>query len=307
LATPHGVVQVDTHAPSHYNKGTMFKTLSPGAVGVKFASLQDAILGAHRHGFQGLEISIAEIADLVDQQGAPAVLDLFKQSNVIPAAWGLPVDWRTTDANFDKSLAAFPRLAKAAQAIGCARTFTWIMPCSNERSYDDNRAFHVARFKPIAKILADHGCSVGLEFIGPKTLRDSQKYPFIHTMKDMLAMAADIAPNVGLLLDCWHWYTSHGTLADLRALTPRQVVYVHVNDAPKGLDIDQQLDNVRDLPGATGVIDIAGFLQALKQIGYAGPVTPEPFQKNLAILPNDDARLQTVAASMNRIFTAANL
>ena len=39
---------------------------------------------------------------------------------------------------------------------------------------------------------------------------------------------------------------------------------------------------MRRLPGATGVIDIAGFLQTLREIGYDGPVTPEPFEKRLA-------------------------
>ena len=169
-----------------------------------------------------------------------------------------------------------------------------------------NRAFHVTRFTPIAKILGDHGVSLGLEFIGPKTLRETQQYPFIHTMEDMLDMGREIGPNVGVLLDAYHWYTSHGTIDQLKALTPAQVVYVHVNDAPVGVPIDDQLDGVRDLPGATGVIDIAGFLQSLRSIGYDGPVTPEPFV-NLSALPSDTARLERVGAAMDDIWRKAGL
>ncbi len=63
----------------------------------------------------------------------------------------------------------------------------------------------------MAQILADHGCRLGLEFVGPKTLRDSQRYPFIYTMAGMLALGDAIGTgNVGLLLDCYHLYTSHG-------------------------------------------------------------------------------------------------
>lgn len=164
------------------------------------------------------------------------------------------------------------------------------------------RALRAARFAPIAQILADNGCSLGLEFIGPKTLREGHAYPFIYTMPEMLAMGRDIGPNVGLLLDCWHWHTSHGTQSDLLALRPEQVVYVHVNDAPSGIAIDEQLDGVRCLPGETGEIDIAAFLQALRQIGYDGPVAPEPFKKELADLPSDQARLKTVGAAMQQIF-----
>ena len=79
---------------------------------------------------------------------------------------------------------------------------------------------------------------------------------------------------------CWTAGTGTRRAAQsptLKALTPAQVVYVHVNDAPAGVPIDEQMDGVRALPGETGVIDIAGFLKALQGIGYDGPVTPEPF------------------------------
>src|SRR6185369_16124190 len=98
-----------------------------------------------------------------------------------------------------------------------------------------------------------------------------------HQMAPMLEMGAEIGSNVGLLLDVWHWYTSGGTVDELKALRNEQVVYVHVSDAPVGVPVDKQIDNKRCLPGATGVIDIGGFLGALKQIGYDGPIVPEPF------------------------------
>ena len=60
-------------------------------------------------------------------------------------------------------------------------------------------------------------------------------------------------------------------------------------------------------PAETGVIDIAGFLQALQSIGYNGPVTPEPFKNELKDLPDDAARLKTVGAGMDKIFQQAGL
>jgi sugar phosphate isomerase/epimerase len=285
----------------------MYKTLSAGAIGVKVESLEAGLAAAKTGGFDGLEVAAAMLADAVDKIGADAVKKLFADARIRPAAFGLPVDWRTSEENWRRDLEKLPRLGKAAALVGIDRCATWVMPCSNERPMDENRKFHVERFKPIADILAQHRIRLGLEFIGPKTLRESQKYPFIHTMGEMLALGRDIAPNVGILLDCWHWYTSRGTLEGIRAIKPEQVVYVHVNDAPRGVEIDQQIDNVRDLPGATGVIDIVGFLRALKEIGYDGPVTPEPFKKELANLPSDEARLKTVGAAMDDIFAKAGL
>src|SRR5262245_9876364 len=109
----------------------MYKTLCPGAIGIKNAKLDDALRLAKLGGFGGLEVNAAEIADLVDEQGAALVKQRFTDARVRPAAFGLPVDWRTTDENWRRDLDKLPRLARAANAIGIDRCFTWVMPCSN--------------------------------------------------------------------------------------------------------------------------------------------------------------------------------
>ena len=284
----------------------MYKALSPGAIRVSAAKLDDALAAAKIGGFGGVEINPSEIAELIEASGKDAVTAKFMGAGIKPAAFGLPLEWRGTEDAWRSGLSDLPRLAEAAAAVGATRTMTWIMPCSDDRELDENTEFHVRRFTPVAKILGDYGISLGLEFIGPKTLRETQKFPFIHTMDAMLALGREIGPNVGLLLDSYHWYTSHGTVNELRALTPAQVVVVHVNDAPLGVAVDDQLDGVRDLPGATGVIDIAGFLQSLQAIGYQGPVIPEPFV-DLSALPSDTARLQKVGTAMDDIWRKAGL
>jgi sugar phosphate isomerase/epimerase len=72
-------------------------------------------------------------------------------------------------------------------------------------------------------------------------------------------------------------------------LTNQDVVSVDLNDAPAGIAKEQQKDNERELPAATGVIDVATFLSALTKIGYDGPVRPEPFNKVLNALENEPA------------------
>ena len=37
----------------------------------------------------------------------------------------------------------------------------------------------------------------------------------------------------------------------------------------------------RELPGATGVIDLGTFIRTLAEIGYNGPLRAEPFSKTL--------------------------
>lgn len=285
----------------------MYKALAPYAIGVHVGSLAEGLSAARAGGFQGLEFGAGEVAGIIEKDGAQAAKDIFAEAGVRPAAWHVPFDWRRDEETWRAGVEQMPRCARAASAIGATRCATWVLPFSDERPYEENRRFHIERLRPVAAILADHGCSLGLEFVGPKTMRDNHPYSFIHTAEGMLEMGREIGPNVGLLLDCWHWYTSHATLAEIEKLTPAQVVYVHVNDAPAGIPIDEQIDNQRALPGETGVIDIAGFLQALQRIGYDGPVTPEPFKKDLESLPTNEARLDLVGQSMDKIFRLAGI
>lgn len=106
---------------------------------------------------------------------------------------------------------------------------------------------------------------------------------------------------MGLLLDSWHWYTSHGTVEEMLELSNRDIVHVHLNDAPAGIPVDEQIDNRRRLPVTTGVMDMKGFVNALVKIGYDGPVECEPFDQALRQMENDPA-LQKTIDSLHRLW-----
>lgn len=279
----------------------MFRSLSPGAIGVQVSSLAEGLELAARHGFEGYHFSLSEAAQL----GVAQTAELAATNKVRLAAWGFPVNFRGSEADWKRDLEALPALARVAGELGVRRTATWIVPCSDELTYEENFKFHATRLKPAAAILAGEGIHLGLEYIGPKTLWSSKKYPFAHTMEQMGELAQAAGPNVGFLLDAWHWYTAGETIADLEQLSPQQAVDVHVNDAPD-LPREQQVDNVRTLPGETGVIDIAGFLQTLKKIGYDGPVMVEPFSEKVRQLPAEEACAAT-AAALQKVWRQAGL
>ena len=232
---------------------------------------------------------------------------LLAENGLVLGGWGLPVDYQGDDQKFRDTLAQLPRQAALARDLGCTRFATWMMPASNDLAFAENFERMRKRFREICLILKDHGCALGVEFIGPKTLRAQFKYEFIWNLPGMLELCAAVGTgNMGLLLDCWHWYTSGGDLGQITGLRPEQVVYVHVNDAPAGVERDEQVDNVRAMPMETGVIDLPGFLKGLDRIGYDGPVTPEPFDKRLqAMRPLDAAK--AAAEAMRKAWQAAGL
>jgi sugar phosphate isomerase/epimerase len=284
----------------------MYPNLGVGAIGHK-ATLVEAIDFAQKYGFQGIDFSINEAQALADSQGVAYVRDLFAAKGIQPGVMGFPVEFRKDVAAWQEGMAALPAQAKLAAALGCKRSATWVPPGHNERALVENFKLHVDRIGPAAAILADHGIALGLEFIGPKTLRKTFAHRFIYTLEGMLAMGAAMGTgNVGLLLDIWHLYTSHGSLDQVRELSASDVVVVHINDAPAGIDVDEQMDQVRTLPGETGVLDIAGFLQALDEIGYDGPVTVEPFSKRVREMSVGDAVAAT-AASVHKVWPLSSV
>jgi sugar phosphate isomerase/epimerase len=232
---------------------------------------------------------------------------MFAASGVLPGQWSLPVAWNK-DEQWQADLAALPQLASLGRQLGCTRTTTWIMPGSDAYAYTANWEWHIRRFRPIASALADEGCSLGIEFVGPRTLRARFAHPFVFTLGGMMDLAAAIGTgNVGLLLDAFHLFVSGGSVADMARLTAADVVAVHVNDGVEGVPLDEQLDQVRRLPTESGVLPLADFMRGLQKIGYDGPVTAEPFSARVNALTDPHQAAALVAEYMDRLWRASGL
>ena len=284
----------------------MYWSLNGPAVGVRLA-LPELVAAAARHGFGGVDVSIDQAASLAEELGTARLRRLFEERGVTPTVWSLPVRWAADDATFAAGLEKLPAYARLSQELGCTRAITPMPPFSDARAFDENFRWHAERFRRIAEILERHRVRLGIEFIGPKTLRDLHRYPFVHTIGGLKELIRAVGlGGVGILLDCYHWYTSHGTAADLEGLRGDEIVHVHVNDAVAGRAVDEQLDLERRLPGATGLIDIATFLQSLDRLGYDGGVAVEPFDQALNALGPEEA-LAATADSLRRIWQRADL
>lgn len=289
----------------------MEKTLGAAAIGIRGLSLAETIDLARETGFDSISFDVWEAAHLAanHEHDFDDVDQLFRRSGVRPGPWSVPVAWRDGE-NRDEELRVLPGLAAFARRLGSNRATSGFRPGSDERAFDENLAWHVERLRPVAEALASEGCVLGLEFIGPKTFRAPFRHEFISTLEGTMELAERIGTgNVGVLLDAWHLYTSGGDNADIAKLRGEDVVVVHVNDAPPDVPVDEQIDNVRALPLETGVIDLVGFMRALKDIGFDGPVMPEPFSQRIEGLAAKDpmAAARETARSMDALWQAAGL
>ncbi len=274
--------------------------LTPGAIGIR-GDFPEIVELAHRHGFESVAPSAGYLGRLSESELRKFLADLRSKKLVWGSA-GLPMSVLGDESRFERGLKALPKSAAVLQRAGVRRMNTWISPRHRQLTYVQNFRRHAVRLRQVARVLEDHDLRLGLEYIGPKTLWAASGHPFVHTMAEAKDLIAEIdVPNVGFVLDSWHWYTAHETVEDLRTLKASQIVAVDLNDAPAGIPIDEQVDSRRELPMATGVIDIAGFMAVLLELDYDGPVRAEPFNKKLNDLPNE-AAAATTAKAMKKAF-----
>lgn len=266
--------------------------LCGGRVGIK--TNQSGLIDlAQKNGFESVEPLEWELGKL-DAAKLEIINDQRKAAKLEWSAGGLSVDFRRSEEKFKKEMEGFPALCKSLQAAGVTRLGTWIMPAHDSMTYMKNFKQHASRIKEIAKVLQQHQLRIGLEYVGTKTLWTSKRFPFVHTLRETLELIEAIGEdNVGLTLDSWHWTMAGESAEDISKLSNEQIVACDLNDAPAGIDVDDQLDNQRELPMATGVIDTKAFLEALVKIGYDGPIRAEPFNKKLNEMDNEAAATAT--------------
>ncbi|QLH76492.1 sugar phosphate isomerase/epimerase [Halosimplex rubrum] len=279
----------------------MYTSFGPDAVGVDCQFPEAAALAAET-GFDAVQIDLGYLRE----HGPDDYRAVLDDHDLRAGSATLPVDVTGDAETYGSDLDALDGVAEAAATVGCTRISTYLMSFSDERPFEENFAFHRDRLEPVAEILADHGIDLGLEFLGPETLREGHEHEFISTAEGMLDLCDAVGDNAGLLLDSWHWHTAGGAVDALESLDADDIVDVHVNDAPEGLGVDEYVDTERALPGATGVIDIERFLSHLDAVGYDGPVIAEPFSDELEAMADADAARET-AASLELVFDRAGV
>ena len=280
----------------------MYRSVSFGAVNVNpGAGLEAAVKIAKNYGFKGIEASPHQISEY----GPNRVLELLSEHGAAISGFGLPLHpIMASEQDWKKGIEQMPAQAKIMGEAGVGRCCIWLPNFSDALDFEKNFEFHVERLSPFAKILGEFGIRLGFEFIGTKSLLKKGKYPFIHTAKGMLELAAACGDNCGLLLDCWHWYMSGGSEDLFRVIGDQKyIVNVHINDAPEG-DRDELPDSPRALPGETGLLDIGFFMDGLAKIGYDGPVMAEPFSPVLAAMGDDGEKMALVKQSFDKIWPA---
>jgi sugar phosphate isomerase/epimerase len=233
--------------------------------------------------------------------GVDATRALFEELKIRPTIVNLPFQFSAAEDAYQQGLKGLDEAAKFAAAIGCTSMMQTLSPTSTEPKAERRKLIR-DRLAEISDILGRSHIRLGIEFLGVEQFRTRPgAQEFIWKMSEAVDLAKDAGPNIGVVLDAWHWHHSGSTIADILAAGTSRIVHVHVSDA-KAQPPEEVRDNQRLMPGE-GVIDLIGFFQALKKIGYEGGVSPEPLGRVPAEMSAEDGAklgLETTVAVMKR-------
>lgn len=276
--------------------GDMYRAFSSGFLGFPGRSVKDDIPLAVKYGYKGIVFDIKKESTACSPG---EFTELLAKNDLKPAAFAFPVEFRKSREIFDADIKALRPYCEFAEKTGSLCCNTWLLPFSDTLDYKSNFAQHRERLSLAAKILEEYGVRLGLEFVGPPKVRKGKTFEFIHDLDGTLELIAAIgSSNLGHLLDVFHWDLAGQTFDDFRKIPDGgQVIFAHINDARPGLAREEQEDQKRELPGATGVLRIDEFMKGLQSLKYRGPVAVEPFYAPLKAMPLEEAVKAAKAAT----------
>ena len=235
------------------------------------ADLETDIRAASEAGFDCLEIWASKLGAFLDYRSPADLADLFAANNIQPYSINSieRVTFRDDDGH-RRLLAECEHLCEIAAAIHCP--FIVVVPSPLPKG--TNRAEVIVEstrvLNELSGVAAKHGVGLAFEFLG-------QAECSVQTLE----LADEIVrcvgrPNVGLVIDSFHFYAGGSTFDSIRTLDADRLFIFHINDA-EDLPREQLEDRHRLLPGL-GILPLGEIIGALRTIGYDRVTSVEIFR-----------------------------
>jgi 2-keto-myo-inositol isomerase len=122
----------------------------------------------------------------------------------------------------------------------------------------------------LCEIAARHEVALAFEFLG----QPDCSVPKLDLAHEIVRTAN--RPNLGLVIDSFHFYAGGSTIEMVEALDPNLIYVFHINDA-ENLPREQLLDKHRLLPGL-GILPLRELMAAFRKIGYDSVASVEIFR-----------------------------
>jgi len=219
-------------------------------------------------GFEGVEIDTGKLDEFLADASVRDLRALLEDSGV--ACAGLMAFAFRPFGDRQEQIERIRRYGPICRALGGEVLLAFIaepLPEGMSRAEAVSRAADAAG--EYARATAESGCTLALEPIG--------RASFMGTPAEALAIVEAAGhPALGIMVDTFHSHKSGVGPDDVARLPGERLLIVHINDA-EDLPAEQLTDAHRLYPGL-GVLPLAGYLGALREVGYDGYLSVELFR-----------------------------
>lgn len=235
------------------------------------SNLETDVRVSAQAGYQALEIWAEKIDVYLSTHTLSDLQKLFVDNQVMPLNINSIefVAFRGND--FAQVEAQLHKLGKIARAIGCPTIVIVASPLPDYRfTWEEVKQEYVRVLHALSKIARQYDIRLTFEFLGFGWC--SVRTP--RAAFEILQAAG--CDNIGMTLDCAHFYNGGGLLSEIEQLDPERIFAFHLNDLE---DVPKEAitDASRLFPGH-GVIPLDEICSRLKNINYAGPAAIELFR-----------------------------
>ncbi len=241
-----------------------------GATTLK-ADLATDITVAGRAGFDFVEIWAAKLMGYLERGGLRALERDLRRAGVRAATLNSVEHVTFNDPSGRvRMLEDFQRFCRVAEAINAETVIVVPSPRPKGVSVAVIERESIRVLRELSAIARPYGVRLAYEFLG---FTDCT----VNNLAQCAAIVEKVArPNVGLVLDTFHFFAGGSSLASIREVNPEKIFIVHINDVERARRRKMH-DALRVFPGK-GILPLARILRALKTIGYVGGFSVEIFR-----------------------------
>ena len=236
---------------------------------IKPAPILDKIAIAGETGYAAIELWHDDI-DL-HLEGGGSIDDirnaLSDQGLAVPTTIYLAGWFDSTGEEHARVLDECKRRMEQSVAVGAEYVIAG--PPAGSADYD----LGAQNYRELLEIGISMGVKPSMEFLG--------FVGQLNTIEDaMEIMTKSGHESATTILDPFHVFRGGGSMESIAKLTADQIAISHFNDAPAAPPREQQHDPDRVMPGE-GHLDLARYIELLKQVGYDGYISLELFREDL--------------------------
>ncbi|MFP7479135.1 sugar phosphate isomerase/epimerase family protein [Terribacillus saccharophilus] len=225
-----------------------------------------------RHGYDYIEIrTMDKLPEYLEQYSLQRLSAYFQENHIKPYALNALVYFNNrSEDEYQQLLKEFKQMLEYAKELQVPYIVVVPLVTKEKILKKDIKASSVAVLHELAELAAPYGVKLAVEFVGhPDCTINTfeQAYDIVQKVDN---------PNVGLVLDCFHFHAMNSSIEALRQADISKVFILHMDDT-EDFPIGSLVDEDRVWPGQ-GVIDLEGILSVLKESGFDGPATVELFR-----------------------------